>query len=153
MQSLKPFKTNITDEPHLQICLSGRRIMMVSLTGSPIACGDTTLQNTRKITTYFFHGSVHSVKISRINMQLSFFAECHICGSTVSYSDSELIYRINIHTYHLTLCWAQLSNLVLLPLWHNGIHGKITILHQFSDITPPYNLRLRQRYEPEDENN
>ena len=48
----------------------------------------------------FFQDSVHSVKISRINLQLLFFAECHICGSTVSYSDSELIYRINLHTYH-----------------------------------------------------
>ena len=52
----------------------------------------------------FFQGCVHSVKISRINLQLLFFSECHICGSTVSYSDSESIYKINLDTYHLALC-------------------------------------------------
>jgi len=35
-----------------------------------------------------FQGFFHSVKISRINLQLLFLAEFHIRGSNVSYSDS-----------------------------------------------------------------
>ena len=72
MQRIKPFETNITDEPLLQICRSGKGNIDGVIDG--IADGIWCHRPAKHKKKYYFSPKFsHSVKIRRISMQLIIF--------------------------------------------------------------------------------
>ena len=72
MQRIKPFETNITDEPLLQICRSGKANIEGVIDG--IADGMWCHRPAKHKKNYYFSPYFgHSVKVRRIGMQLIIF--------------------------------------------------------------------------------